>query len=562
MNKSLVWLVVALSLSVLSSCGGDKKSSKPPVTVSSSSNVAPSSRPGNSSTRPISSAASSSIASSGNYTLKIDVTKAGVDIWQPQIFQALPNGIVANKEYILSYKIKASAAKKIQIKIDLGDDSKPKPYKGYPLDTLSEINITTEWQTFSFPFTPTETDTGTQFQMNVGAQGAFQIWIDDISFKLADGSGEQITNGSITNVNNWNYTTNSGAGTATISVVDENGTILEPPKPTNYPVTKRSPLYNPTGDKTMLIMGQDLVALGDVTDGATIYADGFMNDTDLDKYPVGLTTYLEIQNTQGLTTTFLNSGEIKNAELTANHKDFAGTKPLIVIGYFISKGTHAQILDGTMDVPLKALGDWIKAKNAPTFLRIGYEFNASWTGHPENKLGYINVFRYVVSKFESWGVKNCSYVWQSDGVGSADELETMYPGDDYVDWMAYSHFTNKGEGILTLATMHNKPVMIAESSPIDYNLGALNDANGQSAWNGWFTPLFKHIDNNPSIRAFAYINDNWPAKPMWKDNAYFKNTDSRIQKSPIVKANFITEMNDGTWFTKAEILNAIGWTTP
>jgi Glycosyl hydrolase family 26 len=328
---------------------------------------------------------------------------------------------------------------------------------------------------------------------------------------------------------------------------------------TSYPVTKRSPLYEPTGDKTMLIMGQDLIALGDVTDGGTTYSGGFMDDDDLDDFPVGLTTYLQTQNNQGLTDTFFNDGEIKNAELSANHKDFANTKPIISIGYYIPPNSHAVILSGGNDDSLQALAEWIKTKNVPTFLRIGYEFNASWTSHPANKIGYINVFRYIVSKFETWGVKNCSYVWQSDGQGSAAELETFYPGDDYVDWVGYSHFTVFGSGMFELANKHNKPIMIAEASPINYTLGAANDADGQRVWNEWFVPLFNKIDDNPKIRALAYINDNWPAKPMWAANDYFKNTDSRIQKSPIVKANFIIEMNDGTWFTKAEILQAIGW---
>jgi Carbohydrate binding domain/Glycosyl hydrolase family 26 len=571
MNKSLLCkLTLVLSVAALFGCGGDK--TKPPKVVSSSSiaasskqtaSSAPASSAPASSVTASSSPASSTPSTSTNYRLKIDITKAGVEIWQPQVFQPIPTGVVANKDYILSYRIKASDTKKIQVKIDLGADSTPQ-YKGYPLDKLSEINVTTEWQTLSFTFTPTETDSGAQFQMNVGAQGAFQIWIDDISFKLADGSGEQITDGAMTDVTNWSYTINSGVGTATVNVVDENDLIIVPPKPVliDFPVTKRSPLYNPTGDKTLLIMGQDLVALGDTTDGATVYADGFMDDNDLDDYPVGLTTYLEVQGTQGLTETFLNSGEIKNAELTANHRDFAGTKPLISIGYFIPVGGHARILSGANDVPLKALADWIKAKNAPTFLRIGYEFNASWTGHPSNKLGYMNSFRYIVSKLEAWGVTNCSFVWQSDGQGSAAELESFYPGDDYVDWLGYSHFTVFGSGIFEVATAHNKPIMIAEATPIDYNLAAAADANGQSAWNGWFAPLFAHIDSHPSIRALAYINDNWPAKPMWATNDYFKKTDSRIQKSPIVKANFIAEMNDGSWFTKADVMNAIGFTVP
>jgi Glycosyl hydrolase family 26 len=340
----------------------------------------------------------------------------------------------------------------------------------------------------------------------------------------------------------------------------------------DYPVTARTPLFEPTGDKTLLIMGQDLVAVGDVTDGTTVYSGGYMDDNDLDDFPVGLTTYLQIKDSLGLAETFFNRGEIKNAELTVTHKDFASTTPILSIGYYMTDESNVQpplalplykdVLDGKYDANLQDLANWIKQKNVPTFLRIGYEFNGSWNKHYLNKTGYINVFRYIVSKFEDWGVKNCAYVWQSEGNGTAAELDTYYPGSDYVDWVGYSHFLSNGNGIFELATKYNKPIMIAEASPINFDLDKAGDVDGQPAWDGWFSPLFSHIDNHPKIRALAYINTDWPAKDMWKNEPFFNKSDSRIQTSPYVKAKWITEMQDGTWFTKAEVLQAIGWPLP
>lgn len=301
-----------------------------------------------------------------------------------------------------------------------------------------------------------------------------------------------------------------------------------------------------------------MVAIGGITDGATSYTNGFLDDADLKSLPVGVTTYLQSMDQQGLTATFKNEGEMKNAELTVTHKEFADTKPVLAIGYFIGND-YAGITSGKYDANLQALANWITAKNAPTFLRIGYEFNATWTGHPANKAGYINVFRYIVSKFEIWGVKNCSFVWQSDGTGSTTELMTYYPGDDYVDWMAYSHFQSNGSSIIELAKTHHKPVMVAEATPIGYNLAASGDSEGKLAWDAWFSPLLTRIHSEPTIRALAYINDNWPAKAMWAGNSFFNKTDSRIQKSPYVKAKIIEELNNGTWLNRAETLQAIGW---
>ncbi len=340
-------------------------------------------------------------------------------------------------------------------------------------------------------------------------------------------------------------------GDVDLPELDEDGLI-------NYPVTSRLPLFEPMGDQTMLIVGQDMVAIGGIVEKGSVYDQGYMDDPELDDLPVGLTTYLHIQDNRGLTETFNNLGEVKNAKLTVNHTGFSHTTPLLSIGYFISNDYEA-IQSGKYDRSLHTLANWIVKTNVPTFLRIGYEFNAEWTKHPLDPKGYINTFRYIVSQLDAQGVKNCAYVWQTDGIGNESELLKFYPGDEFVDWMAYSHFKSSGEGLLSLALKHKKPVMIAEATPVDFDLSKDNDADGQRAWTNWFSPLFKRIDKNPNIRMLAYINDDWDAKSMWQDVEFFNQTDSRIQLSEKIKQEWISEITDGTWFKQEEVLKAIGW---
>jgi Glycosyl hydrolase family 26 len=348
---------------------------------------------------------------------------------------------------------------------------------------------------------------------------------------------------------------NSGASAATPTATDPEPVLID------FPIAKRASLYLPVGNKRLLFMGQDMVALGGLVDGAITYRDGYLDDADLRGLPVGLTTYLQVTDNQGLTSTFHNSGEEKNAELTVNHPAFkdGGSKPLLAIGYYLDNN-YDQVLNGGRDANLKALADWIKAKNLPVFLRIGYEFNGSWTGHPKNKSGFINAYRYIASKLQHYGATQVSFVWQSDGQGSEAELAAFYPGDAYVDWVGYTHFDLQGEGLLALAKTHNKPVMISEASPLRFNLAKAGDADGKAAWDAWFQPLLDHMKAHPEIRALAYINDNWPAKAMWVNIAQFNTADTRIQRSPYVKAKWISEMNNGTWVTRAEALNAVGFT--
>ena len=52
------------------------------------------------------------------------------------------------------------------------------------------------------------------------------------------------------------------------------------------------------------------------------------------------------------------------------------------------------------------------------------------------------------------------------------------------------------------------------------------------------------INDNPDVvKAFSYINVEWKSQIMWQNNDYFKNVDSRIQKSESISKRWIDEIS-------------------
>lgn len=297
--------------------------------------------------------------------------------------------------------------------------------------------------------------------------------------------------------------------------------------------------FQPPVEKCLLILGQDLSAIGGFSapnnDG---YTDHF-NDI-----PAGFTTYTSLKYLEGLSTlTNYGAGDVC-ASCILDRADLQNT--VLSIGLYLV-GELNNINQGNHDSKITQLADWIKATNRPVFLRIGYEFNNG--GNNYNASQYICAYQRIVDKFKARGVSNVAYVWQSDGTMTASQLRAWWPGDEYVDWLGYSHFHNLGQGILDIAREESKPVMIAEATPRGYNLP---DVNGESVWDAWFQPLFNHIhDNKDIIQALCYINTNWDAQSMWQGMNW---GDTRIQENPIVKENWELEIANESWMQQSDSL--------
>lgn len=227
-------------------------------------------------------------------------------------------------------------------------------------------------------------------------------------------------------------------------------------------------------------------------------------------------------------------------------------------GSFVDPG--ALIVAGTLDIEIRALANVIKDFGDPVFVRPGFEprpvqLDPYQAGYSAGSASYTGAYRRIVDLFRDEGVKNAAFIWCAaplTGVAMVqagegpDPEPPWFPGDRYVDWIGIDvflkgHFTEGGFGYASVSTMLDladkwkKPVILAETSALyigpmeiastvagDGDCGCPAGSCAADLWDGWFGPFFEFIALNPRIKAFAYINWDWPAhsftEPPWADS--------------------------------------------
>ncbi len=306
--------------------------------------------------------------------------------------------------------------------------------------------------------------------------------------------------------------------------------------------------FEPKNGKVLVFVGQDLEALG----GVKQYKNGYLDHFET---PAGITLYsnlspgdqsytLLLEGLDGLKTKANWGAGDTCAQYFIDDEQYNNT--MLSIG--LSMVNHDKyVAKGKHDKLIIELGEWIKTTKRPVFLRIGYEFDG-WDWNHYKKKHFLKVWKRIYKIFRKIKVDNVAFVWQSKGTGSNQKyLEEWYPGDEFVDWCGYSYFNNPDEEMIQFARKHKKPVFIAEACPVlkdDFgNFHADLKKNPKLIWENWFVPFFETIEKNKDvIKAFSYINVEWKSQMMWGTNDYFKNVDSRIQKSEYITKKWLTEI--------------------
>ena len=337
----------------------------------------------------------------------------------------------------------------------------------------------------------------------------------------------------------------------------------------NKPVKKVSQYekFEPADGQCILFIGQDLEAIG----GLDVYNDGYL---DHFKIPGGFTMYTNFRpgdSSYGYTykgldgvksTADWGSGE-SNMQMQLDDSKFKNMA--LAIGLELVNHDSLTAI-GANDNLITELGHWIAGLgNRPVFLRIGYEFDAPDWNH-YRKDHYIASFQRIRHTYDSMGINNVAYVWQSKGWGSdTTELASWYPGDEYVDWCGYTHFiwgVEGGKPMIDFARKHDKPVFIAEVTPMIFQGDTLpqdcfldNKEQADYVWDNWFIPFFDVIHGNQDVvKAISYINVDWPSQKMWENNVPFKHVDSRLQINPEVKKKWEAEVSKPTYLHASENL--------
>ncbi len=318
----------------------------------------------------------------------------------------------------------------------------------------------------------------------------------------------------------------------------------------NHASQKRLAKFEPADSACLFFIGQDLAATG----GLIGYHDGYVDQFPT---PTGVTVYTDLSPGASSFGFFLkgNDGLYSKANWGSGDNcaqcylnDETYQYALMAIGLSLV-GNEKAIASGQRNNLIHTLATWIKESKRPVFLRIGYEFDG-WSWNHYNRQQYLLAWKKIHQIFLEMKVENVAFVWQSKGNGSGqDILENWYPGDDLVDWCAYSFFNNPDEEMLHFAKRHHKPVFIAEASPVLHNGVTFSNTRltdsviAKKAWQEWFLPFLKTLqDNKDVIKAFSYINTDWHSQPMWVVNPVFQQVDSRIQMSKYVSKKWLEEM--------------------
>lgn len=311
----------------------------------------------------------------------------------------------------------------------------------------------------------------------------------------------------------------------------------------------------PPDGKTLFIVGQDVESVAEYV-------------AQVGPAPGGFTEYTSLDNLEGITrVASYGSGPHHLDQMAASYPHSTIALGLNLVGYL------PALPSGQADHKIDLLLDHLERYDRPVYLRFGYEFDGEWNHYAPDD--YVAAWIYFYDKMQARGVENVAMVWQSatycGGTFQGHPITAWYPGDEYVDWMGLSYFTQSDcdfaplEELVAFAREHNKPVMIAESTPQRYDTKALTVSSDGSTfasrtadaiWTEWFAPYFAFIhDNADIIRAVAYINARWDDQPMWGPpyaSGYWG--DSRVQANPTIKQNWQAELGRETWLHAHEDL--------
>ena len=326
--------------------------------------------------------------------------------------------------------------------------------------------------------------------------------------------------------------------------------------------------FEPADGQVLVFAGQDLESIG----GLSGYQDGYADHFSV---PAGVTLYTSIGagdaalggnkkgGLRGIYETIDAGNGPSNMTLIMEDDNFKNCA--LAIGLSMVND-EKRVAAGELDKNIKKLGKFLLSLgDRPVFLRIGYEFDGYPWNHYERE-AWIAAYKRIKDILDKEGVQNTAYVWQSVGfVSDPYQLEEWYPGDEYVDWCAFSFFNRWREvEMIDFARKKGKPVFIAEASatisaPTAKFDGQTkvtilsNSEHAQEAWEKWFAPFFSMIEDNPDVvKAVHYINCNWKVRPMWFNNPTFQNVDARIQESPMISAKWKAKMEQKRYLNASD----------
>lgn len=101
----------------------------------------------------------------------------------------------------------------------------------------------------------------------------------------------------------------------------------------------------------------------------------------------------------------------------------------------------SRIAAGDWDAYIRQTARDMRDYKKPVYLRFAHEMNGDWypwgVGVNGNQPGeYVAAYRHVHDIFRQEGATNVRWVWSPNAKAGLASYDSLYPGDDYVDWVA------------------------------------------------------------------------------------------------------------------------------
>jgi hypothetical protein len=202
------------------------------------------------------------------------------------------------------------------------------------------------------------------------------------------------------------------------------------------------------------------------------------------------------------------------------------------------------VANGSQDATIDALAGRLRS--------YGSQLMVSFEEEPENRFhanpnayslaSFVAAYKHLHDRLAADGVSNVVWVWNVTGYsGNQSIYPKLYPGDSYVDWIAWDPFnwyncpvnrTNHWTSFASLVqpfyswvsrgnlgpASAAKPLMLAEYGTVEHKT---SPSKGQ-----WFTDEVKSLTNLPALKAVVYFDENkdcnWPIRTSSASIAGFR----------------------------------------
>jgi mannan endo-1,4-beta-mannosidase len=201
----------------------------------------------------------------------------------------------------------------------------------------------------------------------------------------------------------------------------------------------------------------------------------------------------------------------------------------------------ANVINGSLDSYIREFAEAARDWGHPFFLRFDWEMNGFWfpwsEGVNDNRKGeFVAAWRHVHDIFTSVGATNATWVWCPivDVTHKLIPLETVYPGDGYVDWTCLDGF-NWGRRVDSIGWQafnqvfhdsYKRVLKLAPAKPMLIGEIASNEAGGSKA--AWIKNMLREVPRYRTVRGLVWFdvidrNTHWPLESSKKaSNAFAK----------------------------------------